>query len=124
MTADPAELDRLLRACRLLGDAALADLLQKSPELPPLLARLERLLGQCIAEGLRWVEVPPDADSRAVRRAWLATLIRLDQLARLDHARVAHLARAGYQACEPCPCGECGCWLRPVFVIDYRPSRN
>jgi hypothetical protein len=120
---DAAQLDSLLRACRLLGDAALADLVKKSPELMPLLDRLERILGQCIAEGLRWVEVPPDADSRAVRRAWLAALLRLDALARLDHTVVSHLARGGYKGIEPCPDG-CGAWLRPVFLIDSRPSVN
>jgi hypothetical protein len=120
---DAAQLDSLLRACRLLGDAALADLVKKSPELPRLLARLQRLLGMCIAEGLRHIEVPPDADARAIRRGWLAALLRLDALARLDHARVATLARGGYREIEPCPDG-CGSWLRPVFVIDYRPSRN
>jgi hypothetical protein len=123
VTTDPAALDSLLRACRLLGDAALADLLQKSPELPPLLARLERYLGQLLAAGLRHLDLPPDADSRTVRRAWLAALLRLDALANLDHARVATLARGLYREIEPCPDG-CGCWMRPVFLIDSKPSRN
>jgi hypothetical protein len=121
---DPAALDLLLSGVKLLDNDSLARLLEKSPQLMPLVGRLERILGQCIAAGLRGIDLPPDAGPREIRRGWLQTLLHLDRLARLDHATVAALARGdSWQSTASCPCG-CGECLKPVFLIDSRPSEN
>jgi hypothetical protein len=124
VTDQARDLDLLLSGAKLLPGDALVRLFEQSPGLLRLLDRLERLSGQLMAAGLRHVDVPPEADSRTVRRAWLAALLRLDALANLDTARVAHLARGGtWQGTVDCPCG-CGTNMKPVFHLDYRPSRN
>jgi hypothetical protein len=123
MTDQARDLDLLLSGAKLLPGDALARLFEQSPGLLRLLDRLERISGQLLKSGLKRIDLPPDAGSREIRRAWLSCLLRIDSLARVDHATVAALARGGYKGIEPCPDG-CGCWLRPVFLIDSRPSRN
>jgi hypothetical protein len=124
MTTDPAALDLLLTGAKLLPGDALVRLFEHSPGLRPLLDRLERISGQLLKSSLKRIDLPEGADARTVRRAWLSCLLRIDALANLDHARVATLARGGsWQWTVDCPCG-CGTNMKPVFHLDYHPSRN
>jgi hypothetical protein len=124
MTDQARDLDLLLSGAKLLPGDALVRLFERSPGLLRLLNRLERWSGQLMAAGLKHIDLPSDADGRAIRRAWLSCLLRIDSLSRLDHARVAALARGdSWQWTVDCPCG-CGTNMKPVFHFDYRPSRN
>jgi hypothetical protein len=116
LTDQARDLDLLLSGAKLLPGDALVRLFEQSPGLLRLLDRLERISGQLLKSGLKGIALPPDAGPREIRRGWLAALLRIDSLARLDHARVAHLARGLYREIEPCPCG-CGTWLKPATVI-------